>query len=266
MLIAHTAIVYTVPIGILQAITNQQVGLNVITELIIGYLLPGRPVAMMLFKTWGYITTTQALQFTSDLKLAHYMKVPHRPMFFCQVIATLVAGTVQLVVQGWVFSNVEDLCTPDQKDGFTCPSIAVFGTASVIVSSCCDTCCFSFSHRLLFVVSQWGVIGPQRLFSHGQLYYGLLLFFVVGVAMPLFQWILLKRFKFSFLKYVNFPLTFSGTGGLPPATPLNYVPWVLVCFIFNYVIRRRHFGWWYKYNCESPFILGKLTILSFFLN
>lgn len=38
---------------------------------------------------------------------------------------------------------------------------------------------------------------------------------------------------------------------MPPATPLNYVPWVLVCFVFNYVIRRRYFGWWSKYNCES---------------
>jgi hypothetical protein len=31
------------------------------------------------------------------------------------------------------------------------------------------------------------------------------------------------------------------------------VPWVLVCFIFNYVIRRRHFSWWSKYNCEWNF-------------
>jgi len=134
VLIAHTAIVYTVPIGILQAITNQQVGLNVITELIIGYLLPGRPVAMMLFKTWGHNTMAQALQFTSDFKLGHYMKIPHRPMFFCQVIATVVAGTVQLCVQSWMFSNIEDLCSVDQKNGFTCPQTAVFGTASIIVS------------------------------------------------------------------------------------------------------------------------------------
>ena len=49
------AFVYTLPIGIIQAVTNQQIGLNVIAELIIGYLLPGRPLAMMLFKTWGYI-------------------------------------------------------------------------------------------------------------------------------------------------------------------------------------------------------------------
>jgi hypothetical protein len=50
---------YVIPIGMIQAITNQQVGLNVITELIIGFGLPGRPVAMMMFKTWGYITMAQ---------------------------------------------------------------------------------------------------------------------------------------------------------------------------------------------------------------
>ena len=71
------AFVYIIPIGIIQAITNQQIGLNVITELIIGYALPGRPIAMMMFKTWGYITMAQALQFTSDFKLGHYMKIPY---------------------------------------------------------------------------------------------------------------------------------------------------------------------------------------------
>jgi hypothetical protein len=128
------AAVYTVPIGVIQAITNQQVGLNVITELIIGYALPGRPVAMMLFKTWGYITMVQALQFTSDFKLGHYMKIAPRPMFFCQIVATVVAGTVQLGVQAWMFSNIEDLCSPTQKDGFICPATTVFGTASIVVS------------------------------------------------------------------------------------------------------------------------------------
>jgi hypothetical protein len=35
------AALYTVPTGILMALTNQQVSLNVITELIVGYMLPG---------------------------------------------------------------------------------------------------------------------------------------------------------------------------------------------------------------------------------
>lgn len=35
---------------------------------------------------------------------------------------------------------------------------------------------------------------------------------------------------------------------IPPASAVNYVPWALVGFIFQYVIRRRHFPWWTKYN------------------
>ena len=124
----------------IEAITNHQVGLNVFTELVIGYALPGRPIAMMLFKTWGYITMTQAIQFTSDFKIGHYMKIPHRTMFWSQIVATVVAGTVQLGVQAWMFSNIEDLCSADQRDGFTCPPTTVFGTASIIASYRCFCC------------------------------------------------------------------------------------------------------------------------------
>ena len=94
------AFVYIIPIGMIQAITNQQVGLNVITELIIGYALPGHPIAMMMFKTWGYITMAQALTFTSDFKLGHYMKVPPRVMFWAQILGSIVAVLSQLGVQG----------------------------------------------------------------------------------------------------------------------------------------------------------------------
>jgi OPT family oligopeptide transporter len=134
------ASIYIIPIGIIVAITTQKVGLNVLTELIIGYVLPGRPIAMMLFKTWGHMTIVQAIWFTSDFKLGHYMKIPHRPMFWCQIVGTVVAGTVQIGVQAWMFSNIEDLCSADQRDGFTCPGTTVFGTASIIVNYCCFCC------------------------------------------------------------------------------------------------------------------------------
>jgi hypothetical protein len=75
-------------------------------------------------------------------------------------------------------------------------------------------------------------------------------FFVVGIIAPLFQWVMHKKFKMNFLKYVNFPVIFGSTGNLPPGTPLNYVPSVIICFIFNYRVRRYHFSWWSKYNCE----------------
>ncbi|PPQ99373.1 hypothetical protein CVT24_009203 [Panaeolus cyanescens] len=220
------AFLYVIPIGMIQAITNQQVGLNVITELIIGYGLPGRPVAMMMFKTWGYITMAQALTFTSDFKLGHYMKIPPRSMFWAQVVATVIAGTVQLGVQAWMFTNIPGMCSEDQPDGFICPSTEVFGTASII----------------------WGVIGPARQFSKGQVYYALSFFFLVGFVSPIIVYLISLKFPNNWLRYLNFPVIFSGTGLIPPASAVNYVPWAIVGFIFQYVIRRRHFSWWTKYN------------------
>ncbi|KAF9466766.1 OPT oligopeptide transporter [Collybia nuda] len=241
------AFVYVIPIGMIQAITNQQVGLNVITELIIGYALPGRPVAMMMFKTWGYITMAQALTFTSDFKLGHYMKVPPRSMFIAQVLAAAVAGTTQLGVQAWMFTNIPNICDPHQKNGFICPSTEVFGTASII----------------------WGVIGPARQFSKGQVYYALTFFFLVGFACPLIAYLISLKYPNSWIRYVNFPVIFSGTGLIPPASAVNYVPWAIVGFIFQYVLRRRHFAWWTKYNYVLSAALDSgvavMAILIFFI-
>ncbi|KAI6101085.1 OPT oligopeptide transporter protein-domain-containing protein [Pisolithus croceorrhizus] len=138
LLIAFT---YVIPCGMIQAIMNQQVGLK---YLIVGYALPGRPIAMMMFKTWGYITMTQALTFA-----AHYMEIPPRKIFWCQIVAAMVAATTQLGVQTWMLNSIPDMCSQDQKDGFTCSYTEVFGTASII----------------------WGVVGPVVQFSSGQRYH-----------------------------------------------------------------------------------------------
>lgn len=44
------AIVFLVPIGVIAAITNTTLGLNVITEFVAGYLFPGKPIANIVFK------------------------------------------------------------------------------------------------------------------------------------------------------------------------------------------------------------------------
>ena len=54
----------------------------------------------------------------------------------------------------------------------------------------------------------------------------------------------------NLIRYINFPVVFSGPGLIPPATPANYIFWCITGFIFNYIVRRRHFSWWAKYNCE----------------
>lgn len=66
-----------------------QPGLNVITEMILGYIYPGKPLANLAFKTYGSVSMGQAIMFLSDFKLGHYMKIPPKSMFVVQVITKL---------------------------------------------------------------------------------------------------------------------------------------------------------------------------------
>lgn len=88
------------------------------------------------------------------------------------------------------------------------------------------------------------------------LFSGLVFFFLIGAVCPLAGYAINYKWPNSAIKYINFPVIFSGTGAIPPASAVNYVPWTIVGFIFNYVIRRRHFAWWAKYNCKFPRSLG----------
>ncbi|KAF2395795.1 small oligopeptide transporter [Trichodelitschia bisporula] len=239
---------WMVPIGMIMAITNVAIGLNVFTEYIISYILPGRPIAMMAFKTLGYITMSQGLTYAMDLKMGYYMKVPPRTLFWGQLVASAWSCFVQVGVLQWAFANIPDICTRTQASKFTCPNGRVFFNASVI----------------------WGVIGPQRMFAtDGTSVYGVLQWFwLVGFLMPLAFYFLAKRFPRSPLKYLNAPVILGGTGNIPPAVPMNYLMWGLVGYIFNKHIRSRYRGWWLRYNyilsAALDAGLALATILIFF--
>ncbi|EFE30686.1 OPT peptide transporter Mtd1, putative [Trichophyton benhamiae CBS 112371] len=220
------SLVMTIPIGVVQATTNIQLGLNVFTEYIIGYMLPGRPLAMMLFKTYGYITMVQALSFVQDLKLGHYMKVPPRSLFWGQLVATIWSCIVQLCVQIWALDNIADICQPHQSNRFTCPQGRVFFGASVI----------------------WGVIGPARMFSGNALYSSLQYFWIVGALSPLLFYALARIFPRSNARFLSAPVIFGSVLYIPPATPLNYFAWCMVGFVFQKYIRNRFRGWWMRFN------------------
>lgn len=48
LLAVFISFTFALPIGIIQAVTNTQIGLNVLTEFIYGYIQPGRPLALMM--------------------------------------------------------------------------------------------------------------------------------------------------------------------------------------------------------------------------
>ena len=89
-------IIFILPIGIIQARTNQQIGLNVITEFVAGYIWPGRPIANTLVKIYGYMAMVKGMLFVQDLKMGVYMKIPPRAMFRFQVIGGFISNFTAL--------------------------------------------------------------------------------------------------------------------------------------------------------------------------
>ncbi|CAL5411778.1 unnamed protein product [Camellia sinensis] len=226
------AFVFTLPIGVITATTNQiqQPGLYVITELIIGFMYPGKPLANVTFETYGYISMSQAIMFLSDFKLGHYMKVPPKSMFVVQLVGTIVASSVYFGTAWWLLSTVQNICDPSklpQGNPWTCPEDDFFYNASVI----------------------WGVVGPLRMFGSLGLYQKINYFFLIGAIAPLPVWLLSRKYpEKKWIKLINMPILIGGAGGLPLVKAVNYRCWLAVGIVFNFVVYRRYKGWWVRHN------------------
>ncbi|KAJ4829169.1 OPT super [Turnera subulata] len=226
LLACGIAVFFTLPIGIICATTNQAPGLNVITEYIIGYLYPERPVANMCFKVYGYISMVQAISFISDFKLGHYMKIPPRSMFMAQVLGTVVSAVIYQITAWWMMGAIPDLCSQD-KGPWTCPMDRVFFGASVI----------------------WGLVGPRRIFGDLGEYGAVNWFFMAGAVAPVAVWIAHKLFPHQeWIRYVHMPVLLGATSMMPPASAVNYTTWVIVGFLSGYVVFRYRTNWWKRYN------------------
>nr|GMD99532.1 oligopeptide transporter 4-like [Ipomoea batatas] len=226
---AALAFMFTLPISIITATTNQTPGLNIITEYIMGVIYPGKPIANVCFKTYGYMSMTQAIAFLSDFKLGHYMKIPPRSMFLVQFIGTMIAGTVNMGVAWWLLHSVDNICHQDKLSNspWTCPSDRVFFDASVI----------------------WGLVGPKRIFGNEGNYRALNWFFLGGILGPIIVWLLHNKFPSqSWIPLINLPVLLGATASMPPATALNYTSWILVGTIFNFFVFRYRKKWWQRYN------------------
>ncbi|KAI2465581.1 OPT-domain-containing protein [Annulohypoxylon bovei var. microspora] len=215
-----------IPIGIVMAVTNQHSSIYLICQLICGVVFPGRPVANMVFVTYGYISSAQGIKFAADLKLGHYMKIPPRLLFSVQMVATIVSSITQIFVLNWMFINVPGICTTQAINGFTCPIARVHFNGSIL----------------------WGVVGPAEFFGPNATYRPLVWCFLIGAVAPIPLWLYGRNKKSSIVRKINLPVLFGSLSWIPPATGLNFSVWAVVCYIFNYLIKNRASAWWAKYT------------------
>ncbi|KIY69806.1 oligopeptide transporter [Cylindrobasidium torrendii FP15055 ss-10] len=233
-------IIYVLPSGFIYAMTGQGISLNILAQIIPGTLIPGNPMANMVFKAYSIQTLSEATNFVQDLKLGHYVKIPPRATFIVQLVATVMAAFVQVGIKTWMFANVPDICSEHQKSNLTCPHNQVFYTASAI----------------------WGLIGPARQFGVGSVYHPHVYASIVGVFLPLPFWLWQRWRPNSWVKYVSTPIVLNGIMFIPPATGINYSSWFAVGVLFQYFLRKKNFAWWSRFNYITSAAMDCGTVLG----
>jgi OPT family small oligopeptide transporter len=218
------ALIFVVPIGIIMAMTGSEVSLNVLSEFIGGAWVEGNALSMCFFKTYGYITTHQALAFSNDLKVAHYLKIPPRITFAAQMVPALVSSFVCVAVVQYQI-RLEGICTAEAPFKFTCPNISSYFTSAVL----------------------WGTVGPKRLWGVGGLYAPTLVGFPVGVVAVLIVYFLQKKFpKSSALRALHPVVIMTGGYTYSPYNLSHVWPAVPVAWFSWIYIKKRFLGLWSK--------------------
>ena len=220
---------FFVPMGIINAIANQNASTALLCQLICGAAFPGRPIANMVFLTYGYIGGMQGIRFAADMKIGTYMKIPPRLLFKVQLAATVVGSLTQVSVLNFLFAAIPKICQIDAPNGLTCPIARIHFNSSII----------------------WGLVGPGRLFGKDALYHALMYAFPIGAILPIPIYLMAMRNKKnsnSFWHLVNMPVILSILTWVPPAGGLNVSSWAFVGFLSNVVLKRSRPDLWQRYN------------------
>lgn len=135
-----------------------------------------------------------------------------------------------MAVAWWLLTTVNNICQDTllpPNSPWTCPGDRVFFDASVI----------------------WGLIGPRRIFGSMGRYSALNWCFLGGAVAPVLVWLAQRAFpRQHWISLINLPVLLGATGGMPPATTLNFNSWLLVGAIFNFFVFRYRKNWWQRYN------------------
>ncbi|KAF9432101.1 hypothetical protein BGZ76_011258 [Entomortierella beljakovae] len=216
------------PIGVMNAVTGFAPGLNVITELIIGYLLPGKPIANMTFKCYGYMAMYQCHVLLQDLKLGHYMKIPPRSLFTSQLWGSFIGGIFNYVTMTLIIDSQRpalDETAPDPAGLWTAMRIQTYWGSGLI----------------------YGALGPARMFSFTGKYWFVYIGFLVGFFGTVLTYLLSKKFtKFPWSKF-NIALIAQGMSSYPNGYTYGTTVSIIVCVFFQFYIARYRKGWWKNY-------------------
>ncbi|KAH6991340.1 OPT oligopeptide transporter protein-domain-containing protein [Ilyonectria sp. MPI-CAGE-AT-0026] len=218
--------VFIIPIGVLTAVTGYQTDLEILFNIIGGLACKGDPVGTFVFKTLGKSIIQQAVFFTADMKLAHYMKIPPKVMMLAQVVATVVASFVSLGLIQYQITSIDGICDSTKQQRWICSGVATNWTSAIV----------------------WGALGPRRIFGEASLYKFVPMGLLAGALWPLPWYFARNRWPNSFLRYCHPLIMMIGPILWAPSNFSNLWQALPVAFVAGYWVKTRYVEWWNKYN------------------
>ncbi|EHK17282.1 uncharacterized protein TRIVIDRAFT_161010 [Trichoderma virens Gv29-8] len=234
------SVIFVIPVGTVYAISGYQTTLELLFDIIAGYVVHNRPVAFLLFRSYGLGIIEQAMAFAKDMKLAHYVKIPPRQMFAAQIVSTVVSTFVVLAVVNFQL-GVKGMCNPQVNVHWVC------GTAQT-----------GFSSSLT-----WGLLGPSRMFTHvDSIYWKIMFGLLAGFLWPILWYLAKRAWPNTILRYAHPVVMLLGGVVWAPLNLSMFWGTLLFSYIFGIFIKGRWPAWWDKYALVLSSALTAGIVLS----
>jgi OPT family oligopeptide transporter len=242
----------TIPWVIIESIANTGISLDVIWQLLPGVWWPGRPLPQLIILMLGGAFEQMAGGFTTELKYAHYAKIPPRAVFRGHVLAVVVNCIIYCIILEVmvIYFNADDtLCQWNNAQHMVC----------------------AYANQVWASVIFFGAFGTNNMFK---LYPALPWCFLIGAVAGL-VWVLSEKYMplarlwlktrvrdtsfaafdkwfwvpaAAFFSTLNPAIALSGAvqwagnNNLTYATLQLYLAWY-----FQFFLKRRYTAWWGKY-------------------
>ncbi|KAJ1310044.1 hypothetical protein OPQ81_006797 [Rhizoctonia solani] len=218
--------------NLLYARLGNGIATNQLMKMVAGAVHPGKPVANLYFSMWSHDVISTSIGLAGDLKMGQYLKIPPRIMFITQMWGTLLGAFINYAVMASITSSRREvLLNPIGTNVWSGATVQSLNSAAVT---------WSLAGEL------YGLHGPYKWVPIG---------LGLGMIPTTIQYFIWKRWpKIGPVEVdkIMLPVIYMYAGWFSSGVNSITTSTIIVGILSQVWLRRRHPGWYNKYN----YILG----------
>ncbi|KAG8688199.1 hypothetical protein FRC09_013053, partial [Ceratobasidium sp. 395] len=218
--------------NLLYARLGNGIATNQLMKMVAGAVHPGKPVANLYFSMWSHDVISTSIGLAGDLKMGQYLKIPPRIMFATQMWGTLLGAFINYAVMASITSSRREvLLDPIGTNVWSGATVQSLNSAAVT---------WSLAGQL------YGIHGPYKWVPIG------LILGTIPTTIQYFVWKKWPKIGPVELDKLMLPVIYMYAGWFVSGINSVTTSIIIVGVISQVWLRRRHPGWYNKYN----YILG----------